>query len=860
MLSRKPTINGGAAASSKHSVAKTLKFVASSKDAVAKTLDFIASSTDTRVEPSLNVMEFASKHSVQAKKDASTQVTSSITRSKTAQLASMLGGEKDMHEYLDSIMSLVQSPDKTALKYNDTIEISKDVLMSHIDMCRAALATTHDVTIGHGALGGLDYISIILSCKVTRECKYMMYKWTAKLPTQTDIALNPTKYKFRLTEGHVLLLETLHLQHRSMESKPKPIKLIDEEFRDPLKMGYLISLVFNEFICLKYHVLVHVVCAKKQSTSIFFISLANKEKHIKMIMDFHTRNSAEKFINDTIEYMKKVNIIDDTDIDVEKSGIKCVKRDCAKAFCELRRHVEIVNCPEVSMSMKLYECTPNGDTLQESLAKIAPLNTLRESIAKIAQSVVPVGALKFFYGGGKIESELIFDDSSMIIETFVDLTPVSVDNAANCEALEATVHVVERFEGAVPYKKVYEDISKPKACEKAFENVTNEVIPRGITQVLKQRLGRRNMEMYVRDLTVNKHVLITVLQRDCCWEKIANEYAKRESLPSKYAVYIAFGEPSDIFDSRRHILITDKTQSIRSYTREYAKFGDLSVDAYLELVIMPFSSSLNVKWAKYYEELVENDACRRAANLCQLEFDHEHLDVYIDYMHEMLVLEPDKRTMSTTEVVNYFVGDIRNSPDILYAFRRQMKNVCTHRIHALMSLSRKDLMMVDRELRQREKKEKQAAKRAALQRKKEKMEQEMLKMATFREEMRVIDAAKELEREENVKAVYAAIEEKRLVAKEAEYMDRVKKNWTERKLQNVSRPHILRGVDAAIVKRHKDSDKCPTKKKCHCRDLFKSCEDLHDLNKSRRREVKRLEMSKKMAVLTTQRRMEAGSP
>ena len=758
-------------------------------------------------------------------------------------------------------MSLVQSPDKTALKYDDTIEISKDVLISHIDLCRAALATTHDVTIGHGALGGVDYISIILSCKVTRECKYMMYKWTAKLPTQTDIALNPQTYKFRLTEGHVLLLETLHLQHRSMESNPKPIKLIDEDFRDPLKMGYLISLVFNDFICLKYHVLVHVVCAKKQSTSIFFISLGTKEKCIKMIMQFHTRNSAEKFINDTIEYMLKVNIIDDTDIGVEKSGIKCVKRNYTKAVRELRRYVEIMNCPEVSMSPKLYECTPNGDTLGESLAKIAPQDTLRESIAKIAQSVVPVGARKFFYGGGKIESELIFDDSSMIIETFVDLTPVSVDNAANCEALEATVHVVERFGGAVPYKKVYKDITDPADLYAAFHDVTNEFIPRGITQVLNQRLGRRNMELFVRDLTVNKHVLITVLQRDCCWEKIANEYGKRESLPSKYAVYIAFGEPSDIFDSRRHILITDKTQSIRSYTREYAKFGDLSVNAYMELVIMPFSSSLNVKWAKYYEELVENDACRRAANLCQLDFDDEHLDVYIDYMHEMLVPDPYKRTMTTTEVVNYFVGDLRNSPEILYAFRTQMKNVCTHRICALMNLSRKDLMIVDRELRQREKKEKQAAKRAALQRKKEKFEQKMLKMATFRAEMKAIDAAKEVEREEEEKILNAKIEAKRHVAKKAKYMKKVKKNWDERKLLDLKNP--LSGVYDAIVKRYKGNHPVTTHQdtpltKCQRNEAFQSCRDMYDLNKSRRREVKRLEMIKRREM--SEKLMKPDSP
>lgn len=754
-----------------------------------------------------------------------------------------------MHEYLDSIMSLVQSPDKTALKYNDTIEISKDVLISHIDLCRAALATTHDVTIGHGALGGVDYISIILSCKVTRECKYMMYKWTAKLPTQTDIALNPQTYKIRLTEGHVLLLETLHLQHRSMESNPKPIKLIDEDFRDPLKMGYLISLVFDDFICLKYHVLVHVVCAKKQSTSIFFISLGTKEKCIKMIMQFHTRNSAEKFINDTIEYMLKVNIIDDTDIGVEKSGIKCVKRKCTKALREPRRHVEIVKCPEVTK--KLHECIPTT------------MDTIGESIANIAKSVVPIGARKFFYSGGKIETEVIFDDTTMMIEIFTICIPVSVDNSANCEALEATVHIVGRFEGAVPYKKVYEDISE--GCEDAFKNVTNEVIPRGITQVLNQYLGRTTMEMYVRDLKVNKTVLIRILQRDCCWEKIANEYDKRESLPSKYAVYIAFGEPSDIFDSRRHILITDKTQSIRSYTREYAKFGDLGVNAYMELVIMPFSSSLNVKWAKYYEELVENDACRRAANLCQLDFDDEHLDVYIDYMHEMLVPDPYKRTMTTTEVVNYFVGDrdLHDSPETLSAFRRQMKNVCTHRIRALMSLSRKDLMIVDRELRQREKKEKQAAKRAALQLKKEKMEQEMLKMATFRAEMKAIDEAKEVEREEEEKILNAKIEAKRLLEKEAKRMNDLQAEWDERKLLDLKNP--LRGVYAAIVKRYKGNHPDTTHPdtpltKCQRNEAFKSCEDLHDLNKRRRREVKRREMSKKMAVLTTQRRMSAGSP
>jgi len=402
-----------------------------------------------------------------------------------------------------------------------------------------------------------------------------------------------------------------------------------------------------------------------------------------------------------------------------------------------------------------------------------------------------------------------------------------------------------------------------------------DVIPKGVVSILEQRMESTMVSFYVRQLPCLTGILkreekteVTVRQNSC-WLSIAEEYGKTKSLPDEYAVYVVpggYADESQLFESQVHTLLTDLHRTLVKYSGPE-----------FELVIMPYSSSLR---ANLYEELVEEDGRRRAANMCNVKSTDPSLDIYIDYMHEMFVPDRAKRTMTTAELMDHWDRVIDRNPAALHALRRKMKGDCTLRVknqfNALGITNIRDYTQLfmrqavtkrDREKRQiieklrKARKEKEAAAKEEKTRRKEKeKEQERLKTATLNKKTKALDAAKELEREKNLKSVYVANEAKLLAAKEAEHMERVQAEWTARKEEKVSRAHILRGVDAAIVKRHEQSGQCPTKKKCHCRHLFESCPYMFNENKDIRKRVKRREMGEKMFALTTQFRMSAGSP
>lgn len=792
-------------------------------------------------------------------KDGCTQVTKLVIGDLTpegARLDSALGGDDAIIVFLARMLSFMDSPHEVTFYEtfccNDNVDISWDVFMEHFELCREAVKDKHDVTLGCSEAEGVNYISIILSCKVTRQCKYLRYKWTDEFPTQEDISLHPQRYNLRLSEGHVVLLETLHQQHRSTEANPGALNLLDGKFFDPLKMGYLISLLIDDFTCLMYDV--QVGYGDYKNECYLYISLAAKEKCLTLTLQFKTRTLGIKFLNDTREYMLSVNIIDETDLVSDERSTICVRRKCTRVDCPRRK--------ELVLGRLRDELTHNDCTK----------SVIDFYVKTFTEKVEQVGARNFFYSERQVWIEHTFLDKPLKIGIYAVCTDLVDDGNIIYDPILATVFVVGTFD-AIQYKRAF--TLKSEDIETPFKKIVQDVIPKGVVSILEQRMESTMVSFYVRQLPCLTGILkreekteVTVRQNSC-WLSIAEEYGKTKSLPDEYAVYVVpggYADESQLFESQVHTLLTDLHRTLVKYSGPE-----------FELVIMPYSSSLR---ANLYEELVEEDGRRRAANMCNVKSTDPSLDIYIDYMHEMFVPDRAKRTMTTAELMDHWDRVIDRNPAALHALRRKMKGDCTLRVknqfNALGITNIRDYTQLfmrqavtkrDREKRQiieklrKARKEKEAAAKEEKTRRKEKeKEQERLKTATLNKKTKALDAAKELEREKNLKSVYVANEAKLLAAKEAEHMERVQAEWTARKEEKVSRAHILRGVDAAIVKRHEQSGQCPTKKKCHCRHLFESCPYMFNENKDIRKRVKRREMGEKMFALTTQFRMSAGSP
>jgi len=770
-----------------------------------------------------------------------------------ARLALDVDEEDSMIKIVARMLSFMASPDEVTFYSND---ISFDVFMKHLEVCREGFEDKHDVTLGCTEHDGVKHIYIILSCKVTRQCKYMKYKWTDELPTYEDISLHPHRYKLRLSEGQAVLLEILHAQHRSTEANEPALNLLNSQFFDPLKMGYFIWLLIEDFTCLMYDVQVGI-SDENENEYYLFITLHHvaKGKSLTLTLYFKTRRLAVTFLDDMREYMLNVNIIDEIDLVVEDDCIICVNRKCARVDCPRKKELVFGRlCDELTYNY----CTTSVIAFYKKT---------------FAEKVEQVGARNFFYTERQVWIEHTFLDKPLTIGIYAVCTDLVDDGNVIYDPILATVFVVGKFDGAIPYKRAF--TLKSEDIETPFKKIVEDVIPKGVVSVLEQRMESTMVSFYVRQircLTGNLKIMdkteVTVRQNSC-WLSIADEYGKTKSLPDEYAVYVVpagYVADFDLFNSKEHILVTDKVKTL-------AKYGGPE----FELIIMPYSSSLR---ENFYEELVEEDGRRRAANMCNLKCTDSALDIYIDYMHELL--EPDlvKRTMTLTEMMNHWDHVIRDDPEALRGFRRKVFKDCAVRIkNQFKALGIRDIREYkkltmkqtvakrDREKRQiieklrKAREEKEAAAKEEKKRRTEKeKEQERLKTATLNKKTKALDAAKELEREKNLKSVYAANEAKLLTAKEAEHMERVQAEWTARKEEKVSRAHILRGVDAAIVKRHEQSGQCPTKKKCHCRHLFESCRYMYNENKDIRKRVKRLEMGEKMFALTTQFRMSAGSP
>jgi hypothetical protein len=794
-------------------------------------------------------------------KDGCTQVTKLVIGDLTpkgARLDSALGGDDAIIVFLARMLSFMASPHEETFYETfccyDNVEISFDVFLKHFELCGEGFEDKHDVTLGCSEHEGVNYISIILSCKVTRQCKYIRYKCTDEFPTQEDISLHPQRYNLRLSEGHVVLLETLHQQHRSTEANPGALNLLDGEFFDPRKMGYLISLLIDDFTCLMYDV--QVGYGDYKNECYLYISLDAKEKCLTLTLKFKTRRLGIKFLNDTREYMLNVNIIDETDLVFDQRATICVRRKCTR-----------VDCPrgeELVLGRLRDELTHNDCSTKSVIASY---------IKTFTEKVEQVGARNFFYSERQVWIEHTFLDKPLTIGIYAVCTDLVDDGNVIYDPILATVFVVGKFDGAIPYKRAF--TLKSEDIETPFKKIVEDVIPKGVVSVLEQRMESTMVSFYVRQircLTGNLKIMdkteVTVRQNSC-WLSIADEYGKTKSLPDEYAVYVvrvSYVADFDLFNSKEHILVTDKVKTL-------AKYGGPE----FELIIMPYSSSLR---ENFYEELVEEDGRRRAANMCNLKCTDPTLNIYIDYMHEMFVPHPAKRTMTTSELIDHWDNIIGDDPAAVRVLCRKVKEVCSSRIRneckalgitnirdytqlftgrAVAKRVREKRQIIEKLRKAREEKE-AAAKEEKTRRKEKEKEQERLKTATLNKKTKALDAAKELEREKNLKSVYAANEAKLLAAKEAEHIKRVQAEWTARKEEKVSRAHILRGVDAAIVKRHEQSGQCPTKKKCHCRHLFESCPYMYNENKEIRKRVKRREMGEKMFALTTQFRMSAGSP
>lgn len=773
-----------------------------------------------------------------------------LTSSPLAARLALDGDEEDsMIKIAARMFSFMASPDEVTFYSND---ISFDVFMKHLEVCREGFEDRHDATLGCTEHDGVKYIYIILSCKVTRQCKYMKYKWTDELPTYEDISLHPRRYKLRLSEGQAVLLEILHAQHRSTEAKQRALNLLNSQFFDPLKMGYFIWLLIEDFTCLMYDVQVGI-SDENENEYYLFITLRHvaKGKSLTLTLYFKTRRLAVTFLDDMREYMLNVNIIDEIDLVVEDDCIICVNRKCARVDCPRKKELVFGRlCDELTYNY----CTTS---------------VIASYIKTFTEKVEQVGARNFFYSERQVWIEHTFLDKPLTIGIYAVCTDLVDDGNVIYDPILATVFVVGKFDGAIPYKRRF--TLKSEDIETPFKKIVEDVIPKGVVSVLEQRMESTMVSFYVRQLPCLTGILkimekteVTVRQ-DSSWLSIAEEYGKTKSLPDEYAVYVVpggYADESQLFESQVHMLLTDLNRTSVKYSGPE-----------FELVIMPYSSSVR---ANLYEELVEEDGRRRAANVCMVKCSDPSLDIYIDYLHEMFVPDPAKRTMTTTELIDRWDRVTGRDPAALRALRRKMKEVCTRRVkNQFNALGIRDIREYkkltmanrDREKRQiieklrKAREEKEAAAKEEKKRRKEKeKEQERLKTATLNKKTKALDAAKELEREKNLKSVYAANEAKLLAAKEAEHMERVQAEWTARKEEKVSRAHILRGVDAAIVKRHEQSGQCPTKKKCHCRHLFESCPHLREFNTELRKRVKRREMGEKMFALTTQFRMSAGSP
>ena len=775
-----------------------------------------------------------------------------------ARLASALGGGDAIIVFLARMLSFMDSPHGETFYEtfccNDNVDISWDVFMEHFELCREAFMVKHDVTLGCSEAEGVNYISIILSCKVTRQCKYLRYKWTYKLPTQKDISLHPQRYNLRLSEGHVVLLETLHQQHRSTEANPGALNLLDGELFDPRKMGYLISLLIDDFTCLMYDV--QVGYGDYKNECYLYISLAAKEKCLTLTLQFKTRTLGIKFLNDTREYMLSVNIIDETDLVFDERSTICVHRKCTRVDCPRRK--------ELVLGRLRDELTHNDCTK----------SVIDFYVKTFTEKVEQVGARNFFYSERQVWIEHTFLDKPLKIGIYAVCTDLVDDGNIICDPILATVFVVGTFD-AIPYKRAF--TLKSEDIETPFKKIVQDVIPKGVVSILEQRMESTMVSFYVRQLPCLTGILkseekteVTVRQNSC-WLSIAEEYGKTKSLPDEYAVYVlpgGYADESQLFESQVHTLLTDLHRTLVKYSGPEFEF-----------VIMPYSSSLR---ANLYEELVEEDGRRRAANMCHVKSTDPSLDIYIDYMHEMFVPDPAKRTMTTAELMDHWDRVTDRNPAALHALQRKMKGDCTLRVknqfNALGITNIRDYTQLfmrqavtkrDREKRQiieKLRKAREEKEAAAKEEKKRRKEQDRLKTATLNKKTKALDAAKELEREEDVKAVYAANEAKRLATKEAEYMDSVKENWTERKLENVSRPHVLKGVFLKIIERYKTNNPDTPLNKRHYQKLFKGCPHLREFNAERRKRVKRREMGEKMARLTAQRtsataqRTSAGSP
>lgn len=798
-------------------------------------------------------------------KDGCTQVTKLVIGDLTpegARLDSALGGDDAIIVFLARMLSFMDSPHEETFYEtfccNDNVDISWDVFMEHFELCREAFMVKHDVTLGCSEAEGVNYISIILSCKVTRQCKYLRYKWTDEFPTQEDISLYPQRYNLRLSEGHVVLLETLHQQHRSTEAEPGVLNLLDGldgKFFDPLKMGYLISLLIDDFTCLMYDV--QVGYGDYKNECYLYISLAAKEKCLTLTLQFKTRTLGIKFLNDTREYMLSVNIIDETDLVVDERSTICVRRKCTRVDCPRRK--------ELVLGRLRDELTHNDCTK----------SVIAFYVKTFTEKVEQVGARNFFYSERQVWIEHTFLDKPLKIGIYAVCTDLVDDGNIIYDPILATVFVVGTFD-AIPYKRAF--TLKSEDIETPFKKIVQDVIPKGVVSILEQRMESTMVSFYVRQLPCLTGILkreekteVTVRQNSC-WLSIAEEYGKTKSLPDEYAVYVVpggYADESQLFESQVHMLLTDLHRTLVKYSGPE-----------FELVIMPYSSSLR---ANLYEELVEEDGRRRAANMCHVKSTDPSLDIYIDYMHEMFVPDRAKRTMTTAELMDHWDRVIDRNPAALHALRRKMKEDCTLRVknqfNALGITNIRDYTQLfmrqavtnrDREKRQiieKLRKAREEKEAAAKEKKKRRKEQDRLKTATLNKKTKALDAAKELEREEDLKAVYAANEAKRLAAKEAEYMDSVEKNQEERKQERekLSRPHVLSGVDADIFNKHN----CPTKNNCYCTRLFKGCPYIREFKTELRKrvkrremddEVKRCEMGEKMARLTAQRTSKLGSP